>query len=330
MTPMNDPLPALFSSAMDQAFSQIARRVGNGYQRRLLCERRLDAGALGQIRTAASFYLAACVGYEGPFPDESDLLALLAEKKKSLPNITPNGALMPKREHTAEFNLLHKAVARTLDQVLPADLVRSMQTLMMFRIVEGTANSQRDQRPYATSKKHSDVWAGDPIDSVTLIIPVLGDPHNISVDFFEMPAHLEFEAMRPLDDYDRAGQIEPLLPYDGLDFRVGSIYFFDARLLHQTVRRASGFRISLDFRFRRALAPGEEQWLDPNAGKDRERNNPYIDYGLWKSIGTDTLLVVAESCAEARARFANPAAGALAPSPPRIVPLSTPANPERF
>src|SRR5262249_2208704 len=122
-----------FSSAMDQLFDQVAERVNNGHRQRLLCERRLPALRIAQIRTAAIHYLSACLGFPGLPASESELLASLAEKKQSLPNLTPNGVLMPKREHTVEYNLLHKSVRGALAEFLTDDLVESIQSRIIFR-----------------------------------------------------------------------------------------------------------------------------------------------------------------------------------------------------
>lgn len=298
---------AIFSDVMDRTFAVIADAVGNGYRRRLLCERRLASADVKQVRAAAAGYLAACISYRGDLADEEALIASYAASKASLANRTPNGVLMPKREHTVEFNRLHKAVAVALGEVLPDSVVDGVQTLMMFRVAEGTSDVKRDDRPYATNKIHSDVWAGDPVDSVTVILPVLGQPEKVSIDFLEMPRSAEYEWMRPLEDYSEACVIEPLQQYEGFDFRIGSMYLFDSRLLHQTVRRSPGFRISLDFRFRRRLSDVDHKAL-ADLPVPAANRNPYLPYKTWKTIGTDALLVTRESCAEARARFAKPAA----------------------
>jgi hypothetical protein len=262
--------------------------------------------------------MAACLDLRGPVPAEAELLRCFQERRQALANLTPNGVLMPKREFTLEFNLLNRAVATVLSEFLPDDLVASIQSLIRYRIVDGAVDARRDQRPYATNKLHSDVWAGDPVDSVTLIIPVLGDPRNIGVEFFEMPRGLEWSYMRPLADYDLGAGIEPLVPYEGLNFDVGSAYFFDSRLLHRTQRKAPGLRVSLDVRFRRKLPPEDRTWLGELADKDNDIN-PSIDYQLWKGLGTDLLVVIPETCAEARARFTGK--GNTAPALPQLVQL---------
>lgn len=292
-----------FSTTMDRTFAAVADKVGNGYRQRLLCERRLASGDTANLRAAAAGYMAACLGYRGDPADEPALLAEYARNKTKLANRTPNGVLMPKREHTVEFNRLHKAVATVLGEALPDALVDGVQTLMMYRVAEGESDTRRDERPYATNKIHSDVWAGDPIDSVTVILPVLGHPERVSIEFLEMPRTVEHEWMRPLEDYSEASVIQPLKRYEELEFRIGSMYLFDSRLLHQTMRKGEGFRISLDFRFRRRLTAADQVALDglPVPPPDR---NPYIPYTTWKAVGTEALLVAPESCAEAQARFA--------------------------
>ena len=312
------PAEALaFSTEMDGMFAEFADRIGNGYRRRLIVERRLDDVTTQHVRLAAAWYLAASLGVQLGDLNEAELLQTLRERKSEIPNITPNGVLMPKREHVAEYNLLHKAVARAVKQFLPDEFVDTIQTYINYRIVDGIANAAVDQRAYATSKMHSDVWAGDPLDSVTVMIPILGDPTNITVKFFEMPREDEHGWMRQLDDYSLAAGIQPLTPYDDLDFRVGSIFFFDSRLLHQTARMAPGFRISLDFRFRRKTQWEGKPWFVDKAVGNRDQN-PYVSYDDWSAVGTDAMLVVNESGEEARRRFAQGGAAAKGSAVPQF------------
>lgn len=308
---------------MDLSFACLAEQVGNGYRQRLLFERRMTAEELGAVQRAATIYFAACLEMRGSLPTEDALFDRFLQVKNILANLTPNGVLLPKREYTAEYNLLHKAVADVLQPLLPEALIKSAQSLMMFRIVEGSSDDHRDRRPYATSKVHSDIWAGDPLDAVTLIIPIFGDPANITVKFFEMPIELEHEYMKPLADYDQASGIPNLKAYDDLTMSIGSIYFFDARLLHQTARLRPGFRVSLDFRIRRRLPPECNVPHDTEEYGSRQRN-PEIDYATWRAIGRERLVVIPESCEEARAKHGAAANTTPLNATPIIISLTHP------
>jgi len=111
-------------------------------------------------------------------------------------------------------------------------------------------------------------------------------------------------AMRIMSDFNEGQNIPMVVSYDNAKLQHGTMYFNDARGLHQTVRRVSeGVRISVDFRFRRKFNEAYRAMVPPSSGGvETDMSVPYED---WLKVGTDTLIVFDESVEEARARKNN-------------------------
>jgi hypothetical protein len=163
------------------------------------------------------------------------------------------------------------------------------------RLVYAQTDTGRAAAPFSSTKLHSDVWAGVPFDSIVIVLPVLGDIDNITIECHEMEAELEWQAMHAFSSYDAAGFEGKTTAYSGAAMQHGHLYLADVRLLHRTVRRRPhGVRLSIDFRLRyndslyRAMAP-------PVAGDGPDSFDSRVPFALWQQVGTETLLTLAHS-----------------------------------
>ncbi|HEX6244912.1 MAG TPA: hypothetical protein VFZ61_28525, partial [Polyangiales bacterium] len=239
---------------------------------------------------------------ESPFPlSEADALKLLLQERGKIANYTSGGMLAPMREHTLEFNALHAAVTAAFADFGIDGHVDGIDLPINVRMVYGEADSARTSAPYASSKRHADVWAGVPPDAVVVVMPVLGDIDNITIECSEMPAERELSAMTAMDDYDRGGDIPVVRSYDECRMKHGHVYLADARLLHQTVRRASkGVRLSVDFRFR-SNDLGYRAMVPPIVSSGPDAVDTRVPYRDWLALGEQQLIVFEGSMREARA-----------------------------
>jgi len=307
-----------FSQAADVSFQRLAARLADTGQRRLLFGRQLNQARFERIRSAAARYIIACVRPGSSTLSEPALLAELVAQKSSLPNLTPGGLLLPKREQLLEFNLLHKALSEMFAELRIEDLAETIHLPVNVRVVDGNVDAQRDNRPYATSKFHTDVWAGEPMDAVAILLPLFGDVDNITVEFGEMPPAREREFMRLLDDYGIGQELLGDI-YEGWRLALGSINFFDARLLHRTVRKQPGVRVSVDFRFRLKTEGIIRDFIERMTARDRLPN--YVPFETWLGVGTTSLMMFDETMEEARARHRIAVSSSKHPSAYRLVNL---------
>lgn len=210
-------------------------------------------------------------------------LANYASEIQALPNRTPNGVLLPRRDTYLSFNLIHQALAAAFDDLGLLQRFSALQLPCNVRIVSGAPDRSAEQRPYSSTKIHTDVWNGEPISSILFNIPVLGDLRAVDLQFYE-PREFPENLRGPLSDYKlgdnvtASGRAYPI----SLDFR--QIYVSDSLSLHRTIKRRPALRLSLDMRgIARELLPGE--------GADwRSSKAVYVPPNEWRVAGTTTVL----------------------------------------
>lgn len=285
----------------DRVFSALAFEFPAARRWRLLFEQRLDARKFKAIRAALIAYVGCVTGHVGAL-NEQEALEILLQRRTTLLNYTRGGMLAPTREHTLEWNMLHRRLVHSLSEFCLGDHIEGIDLPVNVRLVYGDIDVAREQAPFSSTKLHSDVWAGVPADAAVVVLPVLGDIDDITIECFEMPRDQELAALRSLHDYDEGRHVEPAVGYSECRMKHGHLYVADARLLHRTVRRKrSGVRLSLDFRFRyndekyRALTPQIH-----SGGPDSV--NTRVPFPVWASVGSDALMVFDDTLADLRLR----------------------------
>lgn len=292
--------PLEFSNFGDEHFSRLAAKFPDSPRRRLLIEHRLDPERYEQIRLAAAVYVSCCLNSKRALLSEPELIDTLLRRRGTIPNYDIGGLLMPKREFNVEFNQFHKSVAQTFRDFQLEGLLDTIDLPVNLRMVYGATDKERARQPFSSSKPHSDVWAGVPYDAVIVVLPLFGDIEHITIECGEMPREQEMAWMRPLDDYSD-GDVRKVVPYSDAPLRHGSVYFADARLLHQTVRRTKeGVRLSVDFRFRMKSDGPYRSLLPESRGVDSMKGP--VSYEEWLRVGSDSLITFNDSVAEVSAR----------------------------
>jgi hypothetical protein len=287
-----------FSQLGDQLFDELADRIATRRQYRLLFEHTLKPELFQQIRVAAAGYISACLN-SPIILSEAEMLNRLLEARNTLPNYTGTGLLMPKREHALAFNLFQKSVAEAFYQLGANDLIDAVDLPVNLRMVYGQTDTAKLRLPFASSKCHSDVWAGVPADATVVVLPLFGDIDNITIEAGEMPREMELEAMRVMSDFNEGEDIPMVVSYTEAQLQHGTMYFNDARGLHQTIRRkAEGVRISVDFRFRRKFNEAYRAMVAPSAGGLEEDMS--VCYEDWLKVGKEMLIVFDQSVKQAK------------------------------
>ena len=131
--------------------------------------------ALQHVVCAYLWHSAFEAGVDLEMPDGPAWFARNAATIRKLPNVTPNGVVMPKVETTVAYNLMHRMVATIVAKDLDPDEVGAVAAPINVRIVDGTPDGRVDARPRASTKVHSDIWAAEPSCSVTMFLTVMGD-----------------------------------------------------------------------------------------------------------------------------------------------------------
>jgi hypothetical protein len=242
-----------------------------------------------ELRAVVNLYLFVCIARyhkNEVFTLCEDILEKYPDQIKSLPNITPNGLILPKAEVFLEYNLVHQAVAKIFSELGFEQQLQSIHAPINIRIVNGQSNPALDSRPRSATKIHSDMWAGEPADAIMVFMPMFGDTENVGVRFCE-PHKFPKEIIRPLDDYNDGAFLEKnSTEYVGAKFAKGQCILTDPFLLHQTVKNKPGLRLSIDFRFLAREKIESDDWMKSTRLQSYLSMEDWCDFGKGRFLTT--------------------------------------------
>lgn len=205
---------------------------------------------------------------------------------ESLPNITPNGLILPKKETFLAYNQVHRSLVNILNNYDLGSKIDKIHAPINIRLVKGSKDLT-DQRPRASSKIHTDIWAGEPAGALLCAMVVGGDWTASTVRYIE-PTSFPEDMLKPLADYNEGKHVSHTGEhYDTLLDNSG-LFIMDSYLLHQTLKLREGYRLSIDFRF----IPKDTVESDRYNSELRTEN--YMSYDEWASYGTTSILHTAD------------------------------------
>lgn len=225
------------------------------------------------------------------FSQDKFLLETQPEQIRGLPNITPNGLILPKQSTCSEYNKVHSSIVKIVREFKLGQYAEGLHAPINIRLIDGNKNDS-DQRPHSSTKMHSDIWAGEPSNSIAIFIPIYGDKKNIDVKWIE-PLTFPEELKQPLSDFNEGRHIVVGGTRYNVDFSPGDIILVDPYLIHATNKVKDLLRLSIDFRFitksvidNDLLAPGTrqvnyltyEEWSDIGEGLSLTSNSPLTQF----------------------------------------------------
>ena len=250
---------------------------------------RISSKHLDKLKHTVNLYLHSCLKtfYTGrSFKFEDSVLSSYRREINDLPNITPNGLILPKKETYKIYNQIHAGVADILDSMDLEPHIQSVHAPINIRLVDGKPNPLIDTRPRASVKMHSDMWAGEPANAIMCFLPIIGDHQNIGVKWIE-PRNFPSSYRRPLNYFDEGSHLVIGGRQYIAGFNPGDLFLADPFLLHATQKDSPGMRLSLDFRFISSKILPSDKYTPGT----RQKN--YKSYPEWLSIGK-TLSLVSE------------------------------------
>ena len=277
-------------------FAQLASRLGVTLDPdfNLVVETAMERDRCEEIRDAARGYIRACLGNPDEEMPDQELIETAANK---LANRTPNGVVLPKQEFQLEFNQLQKAVAGWLGSLGIDDQIYQICLPLLIRVAKGERSAQEESRPYSSSKLHSDLWVGEPLDLIGVRIPVLGDIERTTIEFYQPPENFEDRYLRLMSDYDEGKELQGSSPKYPIRMRHGYAYFMDGSVLHKTAKYGGGARATIQVELR--------SWTSDSRRKEVEKVSPagplsyYIDREEWYEYGTSKFLKPRDTYADA-------------------------------
>ena len=250
----------------------------------------LDEAEVEDLQFAVLVYLWQCAGALGfrlRMPKSAQWFFDHGELLKSLPNVTPNGLVLAKRETIPSYNLLHQTTAQIMRRYLNEREVAAIHAPINVRLVDGRPNEAVDNRPRAAVKMHSDIWAAEPSHSLAVFLPVLGDIEETSVEFME-PAQFPPELQRPLEDFSIGARGVPVGRIYPLVFMKNHLITMDSLCLHRTIKAGARLRLSIDFRILYRHRLTSDLYLDS------PRLSNYVSPQIWYGIG-ETYMVASRT-----------------------------------
>jgi hypothetical protein len=237
----------------------------------------LTPAVFERLKNAINFYiwdnLCTWDGEKAP-PLTENMVNSYEDLVRGLPNRTPNGIVLPKRQTYASYNVVHKVVSGILAS---HGLPRHFQQMMPvnIRVVDGQ-DREADKRPTSPTKPHVEMWAGFPSNAVVVLFPVFGDARKVGVKFFE-PAEFPAEYQRPLESMDLGLPLmENVTQYEA-HFDPGAF------LIHHTFKESTSLRLSIDFMciFKDVVAS--------DANTEMHRKVDMLAPGDWSAIGRERM-----------------------------------------
>ena len=159
----------------------------------------------------------------------------------NLPNITPNGVMVPKKENFKSYFKIQNLVFNLITKYCINKISDKIE-FCEVRLMRSNKYNYNAKRSYASSKIHSDTWSGNPCDSKIAIF-IDGDKKN-TINFYK-PKKINKSFFYKKKNYDTAIN---KYGYKKLkSFNHKCLTIFDQACLHKTMNKDRGLRLSLDF-----------------------------------------------------------------------------------
>ena len=182
-----------------------------------------------------------------------------------LQHVTPNGMVVPKRNTVLEYNLVVKAFANVIQRLGISDLIDSWHVPLNVRFKSSCPSTLNLGRAHPTEHPHSDSWAGESTESVTVHIPIAGDWSRNYVKMFYPSDEFQEEWLGPRSTYAEGAEAVAR-HYTPIDYKTafGSLSLMDFATLHASTREPGcGPRVSIDTTFvlkKKAMAEKLHEW----------------------------------------------------------------------
>ena len=203
-----------------------------------------------RLRTATQELISAACHFPLLRYDENEFIDSVNRGRSDLLNITPNGAVTPKREYLLQYNYFLFSWFDILGDLFNAkdSPLGKIRLTPNLRIKFGKELDENIGRVLNTSLPHSDAWLEGPY-SFNCHVPIMGDCLGNYLKFYEPIDPLSFREDFLLNSASYEDMQWVVEFYKSMDKRAlqGWINISDYALIHKTERMENcGTRISID------------------------------------------------------------------------------------
>ncbi len=220
------------------------------------------------------------------------------EKIMHLPNITPNGLLLPKIEILNSINFLNKAVFSLMEYIGlkgQCDIACPVNLRLNFGV---DRSAEANARPKSSTFWHTDIWAGQNANELMVHTPIFGDFKKNGIAAALPPAEFYPTFIKTLPSYEDGLPVTADLDAVAHQpaMKVGRSYIFDSFLLHKTVSKGEDMRGIVSFPIKLKHKVKSDIYVNPL------RDAEYQSYAEWQKMGTETMLISTKKIAKGKAK----------------------------
>ncbi len=212
----------------------------------LMVSYKLDKKLLENFKLKVKIYICKALNIE--FVNNENLFIKKVNSARSYRlNLTPNGAVVPKKEYQLEYNIILREWCNIIRHIVKnkPSLITMFRTTPNIRIKFAKELKDNVGRGLSTSLPHSDGWVEGPW-GMNCFFPLFGDAEKNNLEYYE-PINFEEKMISTAATYTEMQWV--MKNYKKIKFKPkkGNIYFSDYALIHNTFRNKNcGTRISID------------------------------------------------------------------------------------
>ena len=150
----------------------------------LMAEYTLPDDLLLQFKQSLKIYISRALSFD--YVENDNLfIKKVNSKRNNRTNITPNGAVVPKREYNLEYNLFIKTWCKLIKELTSKkpSMLKYFRMTPNVRIKFSKEFKDNIKRDLNTSLPHSDAWVEGPW-GMNCYIPMLGDTKNNTLLYY--------------------------------------------------------------------------------------------------------------------------------------------------
>lgn len=270
-------------------FNRLVLAIGTKYRPHpLIAKIKIDDYSFNSLCAAVCQYLGKSLPSRRICVDGSDAVISVLRERYAIKNITPNGMVVPKSHLVREFNAVIKSFMAIITTTpLVKSLISSWHIPLNIRWKDGEVSAENLTRKYPTEHPHTDSWAGESSQSVTVMIPILGDVKKNFVRYYVPPDSFQESWLGPKDSYQEGAEIAARYKPIDLPYEKGYLYLADFATIHESVRLPqAGPRVSIDTTF---------AFVSDNETIHPWRENERADHGTMMTIGNTKVFFFPQS-----------------------------------
>ena len=235
----------------------------------------LNKNTFDEFKVKIKLYVSKALNFE--YENNDDLfMKKVNEARSNRKNVTPNGAIVPKKEFQLEYNIILRDWSLTIKNMIKKDkkLLSIFRITPNIRVKYGKELEDNIGRPLNTAVPHSDAWLEGPW-GLNCYFPILGDCENNTLVYYE-PKKGEFDEKMMSSSTSYKNMNWVMKHYKKIDFvpKKGNIYFSDYAMVHNTFRSKNcDTRLSMDT----TLYIGKHR---PNPDRESEYREGIPDFGI--------------------------------------------------